>query len=258
MVGFNDDAPLLSPQPGNLPVAPVPLSAQPGEAPAPPRSAVPAASSAGAQRLQPRESPTAGNPMPLEGRLDARASSAYSELHLAPHLASRIGRAEQSNTSILYANQLILKLFRRLESGVNPDVEIGRFLTEAAHFKHIPPFLGEISLTPASAEKTTVAMLQGFVDNRGDGWEWFLGELTGFYANAANRSAASILHAPSFFAEHESLPEELGPARVSLEAAALLGRRTAEMHLALSVTSDPAAFASEPLTAEDQAGIGSH
>ena len=82
-------------------------------------------------------------------------------------MKSRVGSAEQSNTSILYADKLILKFFRRIQPGENPDVEIGRFLTEVAHFPAVAPFLGEISITPASGNRTTVAMLQGLVANRG-------------------------------------------------------------------------------------------
>ena len=92
-------------------------------------------------------------------------------------LPSHVGSAEQSNTSIIYGKQLFLKIYRRLQPEENPDVEVGRFLTEVAHFNRIPPFLGEISINSASAVKTTVALLQGLVPNQGDGWQWFLDEL---------------------------------------------------------------------------------
>ncbi len=249
-----DDAP-LPPAGGSLPVAPAPLSAQPGEVAAPPRSIAPGALSAGAQSLQPRESPSAGNQVPVEGRLDARASSAFANLRMGPRLSSRVGSAEQSNTSILYGQQLILKLFRHLECGENPDVEIGRFLTEVAHFKRMPPFLGEISMTPARCEKTTVALLQGFVSNEGDGWEWFVARLEEFFA-AVGQEPAPELPRPSFLAERQEILAAMQPAGVLLHAAALLGRRTAEMHVALSTPSEQPEFMPEPLTAEDLAEDG--
>jgi maltose alpha-D-glucosyltransferase / alpha-amylase len=238
-----DDAPMPPTQaaPGST-VAPAPLSAQPGEAAQPPRSSTSAGLSAGALSLQPRESPSAGNPIPPNGRLDARASSAFTEPQSGQNFASRVGSAEQSNTSILYGDRFILKLFRRLEPGENPDVEVGRYLTEKAHFPHIPPFLGEISITPAHGEKTTAALLQGFVANDGDGWDWFLDQIESLFANAAN------LPVPQ---EHESLPEALVPARVSMAAAALLGRRTAEMHLALGASTENEAFTPVPFTTDD-------
>jgi maltose alpha-D-glucosyltransferase/alpha-amylase len=170
-----------------VPVAPVPISAQPGEAAAPPRSTAPAPSAA--QRMQPRESPSAGNPVPSAGRLDAHASSLFNEAHPIQHLNSRVGSAEQSNTSILYGQKLILKLFRRLQPGENPDVEIGRFLTEVARFPRIAPYMGEITITPFSGQATTTAMLQGFVPNQGDGWAWMLNQLATFLK--------SVEHLPS-------------------------------------------------------------
>ena len=113
-------------------------------------------------------------------------------------LPSRVGSAEQSNTSMLYGKQLILKLFRRLQPGENPDVEIGRFLTEVAHFPKIAPFLGEITITPSSGEKTTVAMLQGLVANQGDGWQWFLDQLPGFFSSVASLPETPEGRQPSF------------------------------------------------------------
>jgi maltose alpha-D-glucosyltransferase/alpha-amylase len=230
--------------------APLPISAQPGEAAAPPRSDAEISRSASTQQLQPRESPYAGNNS-NHGRLDARASTALAARRPVPPLASRVGSAEQSNTSILYGDKLILKLFRRLQTGENPDVEIGRFLTEVAHFPCIAPFLGQIAITSASGEKTIVAMLQGLVANQGDGWQWFLEQLAGFFADVADLPAPPKAHIPSFLEDREPLREALALAGPLLEASALLGRRTAEMHLALATPTDNTAFSAEPVTAED-------
>jgi maltose alpha-D-glucosyltransferase/alpha-amylase len=231
-----------------VPVAPVPLDAQPGEAATPPRSSAPASS---AQRKQPRESPSAGDPAPSSGRLDARASTAFAHAHSTQRLPARVGSAEQSNTSILYGKQLILKLFRRLQPGENPDVEIGRFLTEVTHFSRIAPFLGEITITPAGGEKTTVAMLQKLVANQGDGWQWFLDQLSAYFASVAALPPAPALATPGLIDRQDPRPEALEHAGPALEAAALLGRRTAEMHLALAIATDDPAFAAEPFAPED-------
>jgi maltose alpha-D-glucosyltransferase / alpha-amylase len=239
-------------QPEPTPVVPVPLTAQPGEAAAPPRSSAPAPM-ASAMRLQPRESPSAGDPAPSGGRLDARASTVFGQAQVPQRLTSRIGSAEQSNTSILYGKEYILKLFRRLQPGENPDVEIGRFLTEAAHFSRIAPFLGEISMTPANGEKTTIAMLQSFVHNHGDGWEWFVGKLESIFKHIAALSALQEQPVPGILRNPEALPEMPEPVQESLEAAALLGRRTAELHLALAAPTDNTTFSSEPNTPEDLA-----
>ena len=233
------------------PIAPAPLTAQPGQTAAPPRSGAPTMLLAGLQRLQPRESPSAGDPTPLGGRLDARASIAFTGGHISHRLSSRIGSAEQSNTSIIYGKELILKLFRRLEPGENPDVEIGRFLTEIAHFPRIASFLGEVSITPAGGEKTTVAMLQGLVANQGDGWQWFLQQLADFFTSIATVPPPPEAPAPSFLNEPQAPSKAMESAGLSLEVAALLGRRTAEMHLALSTPADAPAFDAEPFTQED-------
>ncbi len=233
-------------------VAPAPITAQPGEAAGEPRSTAPA-SSPNAQRNQPRESPSAGDPVPTAGRLDARASSAFAAVYGGYRLAARVGKAEQSNTSILYGHELILKLFRRLQPGENPDVEIGRFLTEAARFPRIPPFLGDIAITPEGGQKTTVAMLQGLVANEGDGWQWFLDQLPGFFSAVATMAPPADFAPPGFVHRAESHREVRKHSGTLMEAAALLGRRTAEMHIALATPTDDPAFAAEPFTAEDLA-----
>jgi len=172
------------------------------------------------------------------GTLRGHHSSVFAQIRGTQPLPAKVGSAEQSNTSIIFGKNMILKLFRRLQSGENPDVEIGRFLTDVAHFPNIATFLGEITLHGAGGEKTSAAMLQEFVANDGDGWQWTLDELARFYeASTANP------------AEEFASPY--------LDAAALLGRRTAEMHLALATETPDEAFQSEPLTAHELAADAS-
>ncbi len=243
-------APTYSVQPPAVPVAPAPITAQPGEAAAPPRDEASAAHSSGAQQLAPRESPAAGPGMQPGGRVEGCSSKALADRYLAAAAPSRVGSAEQSNTSILYSNQFILKLFRRLQSGENPDAEIGRFLTEVARFDRIPPFLGEIAMISSAGEKTTIAMLQGLVSSPSDGWEWFLQRLAEFFAAVSPLPAPAPVASPGFLVNSELREEILEHAAESLRAATLLGRRTAEMHLALATpTADPA-FAAERFTGE--------
>jgi maltose alpha-D-glucosyltransferase/alpha-amylase len=178
-------------------------------------------------------------------------SSAFDELRGTDPLPARTGSAEQSNTSILYGGKLIMKLFRRLQPGENPDTEIGRFLTDVAHFPRIAPFLGDITLHTQSSEPTTIAMLQGLVQNEGDGWQWTLDELSRFYDSCANCPTPEDLgSAPSFLTDTPTPTLADEHAGLYLDAAALLGRRTAEMHLALATTTDDPAFAAEPYTTD--------
>jgi maltose alpha-D-glucosyltransferase/alpha-amylase len=171
-------------------------------------------------------------------------------------LQVRRGSAEQSNTSILFGDRFILKLFRRLEAGMNPDCEIGRYLTEKTNFNGIAPFAGLVEYVPAvGAETTVLAMLQGLVANEGDGWKWTLEELDRYYeacsAGTFSESVGGELGDPLDLSEH--LPSELARDRVGiyLESAAMLGRRTAELHLALASPTDNPAFVPEPLTPDD-------
>jgi maltose alpha-D-glucosyltransferase / alpha-amylase len=178
---------------------------------------------------------------PSEGILHAQPLAAFPRDYAAAPLPSHAGSAEQSNTSIIYDGRFILKLFRRLQSGENPDVEICRFLTETAHFTRIPSFLGQISLTHAAKESCTLAMLSALVANDGDGWQWFQARLAEFFSEIA------AMPAPAAGAP---LP---AAANATLEAAALLGQRTAELHLALATQTSNTAFAAEPMTVDDLA-----
>jgi maltose alpha-D-glucosyltransferase/alpha-amylase len=94
-------------------------------------------------------------------------------------------------------------------------------------------------------------MLQGLVANQGDGWQWILEQLSGFFRSVAALPAPPAAPAPSFLEDHEPIREALENAGPTIRAVALIGRRTAEMHLALATPTDDAAFAAEPFTAED-------
>jgi maltose alpha-D-glucosyltransferase/alpha-amylase len=158
-------------------------------------------------------------------------------------LEPRVSSAEQSNTSIFLADQAILKLFRRLEPGANPEVEMTRFLTEVADFQHIPAYLGEIH----SPTGTTLAVLQAFAPNQGDGWAWFEKELQRFFRETSG-SAPQLAASSHLFAVDDAAAASLPGAEAGLAAAALLGTRTAEMHLALATQTDDAAFASDAVS----------
>ena len=149
------------------------------------------------------------------GTFAGRRSSAFAELRGEADIPSRRGSAEQSNSSLLYNGKLILKVFRRLQEGENPDAEIGRFLTETAHFEHIAPFAGELLYTPKDgSEPSTLGLLQGLVANEGDGWEWTLQQIKNYPNGVAYADAVD-----------------------------LLGQRTGEMHNALATRTDNPAFA---------------
>ncbi|MEJ7810929.1 MAG: hypothetical protein WKG32_11020, partial [Gemmatimonadaceae bacterium] len=82
---------------------------------------------------------------------------------------SRLSAAEQSNTSVIYGDAAILKLFRRLERGEHPDVEIARFLTTRTTFRNTPELLGVIRLEDAGGS-AVAGMLSRYVAGASDAW----------------------------------------------------------------------------------------
>ena len=184
-------------------------------------------------------------------RLVATRTKRFRELHGPGKLAPRVGQGEQSNTSIAYDERLILKLFRRIGEGRNPDLEVGRFLTERTSFVHTAPVAGAVELDVGNSEPATIGILQGFASNEGDAWSYSLDALRDYLERALARPpTAAPLSAPRFDDPIASEPDAeardlLGP---FLESARLLGTRTAELHLALGSVHDDPAFAPEPFS----------
>ena len=174
----------------------------------------------------------------------------------ATPLSVRRGSAEQSNTSILYGDRFILKVLRRQEPGLNPDAEIGRYLTDRAHFDRVPRFAGAIEYEPSNhAEPSTLAMLQGLVANEGDGWKWTIEELERYFEACAPLPFPEELRAeledPAKLTEKPPVQLIRDHVGIYLDSAITLGHRTAELHLALASAKDDSAFVPEPLTAGD-------
>ncbi|HXM42178.1 MAG TPA: maltose alpha-D-glucosyltransferase, partial [Bryobacteraceae bacterium] len=172
-----------------------------------------------------------------------------------PAPAARRGAAAQTNTLLFYDDRMVLKLFRRQQSGPNPACEMLRYLTEKARFENIPPFAGAIEYLPADGEPAVLAMLQGFVANQGDGWTLTLEELARYYENCATVAfpEGGGTAAGDAMDLAEQAPSQLAREHVgiSLDAAARLGHRTAELHLALGSATGDAAFTPETLAASD-------
>jgi maltose alpha-D-glucosyltransferase/alpha-amylase len=167
---------------------------------------------------------------------------------------SSVSRAEQSNTSIIYGDRFILKLFRKIEPGINPDVEIGTFLTERG-FANTPAVLGKLEYrSKDGAAVHSVGILQEFVRNEGDAWKYTLDSLSGYFERALARGN----EAPDLPTDHplelmeHTLPEDAQELFGEyLESARLLGVRTAEMHRALTGESGGADFNPEPFQPEE-------
>jgi maltose alpha-D-glucosyltransferase/alpha-amylase len=166
---------------------------------------------------------------------------------LPPHLVG----VEQSNSSIVFGDRLILKLFRRPDKGLNPDLEIGRFLTEGARFRNAPRVAGMIEYTRRRGEPMTLGILHELVSSEGDAWEYSLDAASAFLERALSEAGETLPETPAtaLSALLREEPPQLAPDLIGvyLQSASLLGRRTAEMHLALASSDEPA-FAPEPIT----------
>ena len=161
--------------------------------------------------------------------------------------------AEQSNTSLVYGDRLILKLFRRIEPGINPDFEIGRQLTEKAGFSRVPAVAGALEHAGIAEAPATIAMLQQLVDSQGDGWSHATDDVDRFYDLVEGRALPDIRPPTSYTALIEASTPPIARDTIGgyLRNAETLGRRSAEMHLALAFDASNAAFAPEPFTAAD-------
>ncbi|HZW31927.1 MAG TPA: 1,4-alpha-glucan branching protein GlgB, partial [Isosphaeraceae bacterium] len=170
------------------------------------------------------------------------------------------GKAEQSNTAVLFDHRLILKVYRRVEPGINPDFEIGRFLSERAGFDRVPKVAGALEYHRRRADPTSLAILQELVPNQGTGWEHALDELKDFFEQIARRRPRADLAAEAGGSYLDLAGREPPPAVKHLNgdswrSAARLGRRTAELHRALASERDDPAFLPEPLTRADLAEL---
>ncbi|MDT8275002.1 maltose alpha-D-glucosyltransferase [Roseomonas mucosa] len=142
--------------------------------------------------------------------------------------------AEQSNSSMIVGDQVVLKILRKLFSGIHPEAEMTRHLTEAG-FQNIAPLLGEVVRTGPDGQPVTLMLLQGFVRNQGDGWGWTLDWL----ARSVDEAALAHDGHEDIFAGY-------------LSFATALGRRLGELHAVLAAPSDDPAFTPEPAVEADR------
>lgn len=169
-----------------------------------------------------------------------------------------VNKAEQSNTSIVYGRRMILKLFRRLHEGINPDLEIPRFLTGRCPIDQVPALLGALEYRgDGQRESMTLAVLQAFVPDARDGWSFTLESLREYFERVprpphgvepVSSSTESLLRLAV-----DDLPgtahEIIGP---YLDSARLLGQRTGQLHKALASDPNDPAFAPEPFSPNDR------
>jgi len=174
------------------------------------------------------------------GRLRFVPTAAFGELAGEAPETLPVGRpqAQSSNTLVMLGERLFLKGYRRLRPGVNPEYEIGRYLTEVAKFPNCVPVAGVVEHVPTNGPITTVSMVQAYLANQGDGWDY-----THEYLVRHLELARDTV---------DPLPGDVHGGY--LELVRTLGRRTAELHLAFAMRSGDPAFEPEPLAEADVAG----
>ncbi len=174
-----------------------------------------------------------------KGRAEFRATQACAALAAGIDAPVRHPALEQSNTAVYFGDQLFLKGYRRLQPGTNPELEIGRFLTEHEPFGNIVPVAGAIEYHRPDGQVMTLALLQAYVDNQGTGWNFTVDYLERFFDEQLSNPG-------------EPAGEESGGVHAFyLTLMDTLGKRTAQLHQAFARQSGDAAFDPEPIQASD-------
>jgi maltose alpha-D-glucosyltransferase / alpha-amylase len=180
------------------------------------------------------------------GEIHFRRTAAFDNAVLPAAPAVRPIGAEQSNSSALIDEYAVLKIYRQLQPGINPEIEIGQYLTERTDFANTPPLLGTIELVESSADgaepaRTTLGLLSEFVRDQGDAWTQALDYLD-----------RTLHHAT--IGEGVEVAGTAQPELFFFTLARQLGLRTAQLHRALCpATDDDTRFAPEPVTPADLA-----
>ena len=180
----------------------------------------------------------AGEDISRDGKgLEFRPTEAFAA-QPAPEVTSvNAGQREQSNTTVIVDNKYVVKILRRITDGIHPEIEVGRFLADVAHFQNAPTLLGSLELIEGD-RRSALAVVHSFIENQGDAWT--------VTAAALDRliDEQRLLPAESAFEESES-------AALLTQRIRQIGRRTAEMHLAFTADATNPAFAPEPVTPAD-------
>ena len=197
-----------------------------------------------------------------EGNILALPTATFNSIRepMTEPLNASVMRAEQSNTSIVYGDRMILKLFRRVQEGINPEAEITAFLTERSSFSNFPRLAGTLVYRRGQDEPRSLGVLQAFVPNQGDAWTYTLDALDQYLEQVAARPQGAERVSEPDKPLLELIAEDPPPLAHELvgsymESARLLGQRTAELHLALASDHLNADFAPEPFSVLYQRSI---
>jgi maltose alpha-D-glucosyltransferase / alpha-amylase len=173
-----------------------------------------------------------------QGQLVFEAIGEWSPIPHDAHV--RTVGVEQSNNALIVDERILVKLYRRLREGMQPEIEVAQFLSRSAGFKNTPALLGLIEQRPDNGAPMVLGALFEFVRNQGDCW--------GAIVDALERHLDDVL---LLQAEDGAVAAETGAYFHPLSLPIRLGQRTAEMHQALAIDTDDPAFSREPITNGD-------
>jgi maltose alpha-D-glucosyltransferase/alpha-amylase len=178
------------------------------------------------------------------GEFVATATATFASLGLPPTPSVRRLTIEQSNTSVIVGERAMLKAYRRVHAGAQPELEVARFLA-AVGYANTPALLGYVQYERPDVEPTALAIVQRFVESQGDGWGATLTYLERFFDRRKNMDAVPQ------YAGGATSATDIDEHAIFLERARTLGQRTAELHRAFATPIGDPAFEPEPTTAAD-------
>jgi maltose alpha-D-glucosyltransferase / alpha-amylase len=168
-------------------------------------------------------------------RLEFRPTSRFTTKPIRQPEHIRAIEAERPDSTSLVDDEYVVRIYRKLEAGPNPEIEMGRFLTDVAGFANTPALLGSVELVDGNS-KSAVGAVHAFVANQGDAWN------------------VTASHLDRFVDEQRMLSEQSGEGGDQSPYLGYLsqaGRRVAELHMALASNSELPEFAPEPIRIED-------
>jgi len=186
-------------------------------------------------------------------------SGVFAKIDVNKEIDSKILKADQSNTAIIYNDQYFFKFYRKIENEINPEVEIVQFLSEHTTFRNSPRYAGSVEYLDHEGEVMVFGLLQEKVENQGESWSMSVDSVGRFYERVMAKAKAikppKLINKASIKFEDapDVIQEFIG--RGFYERMVRLGSRTAEMHLALASNASNPAFAPETFTANYQRSL---
>lgn len=144
---------------------------------------------------------------------------------------------EGTNSAVILNDHIFLKLYRQMETGINLEIEMGKFLTETSPYSNISPLLGSIEYEENADTSATLVLAQAYMPNQGDGWNYSIDYLLRFFEDCLT-NLPTVTETTDWHADYHRMMH-------------ILGLRTGELHKALAIKSGDPAFEPEPILPED-------